>query len=279
MKQPLLSKRLAMETILGPTKNLIKLLKYTNDIVDLSNAKFMHPVELLPIAALISENSKNYIKPKNENCSSYLNYFNFPNGLTKPNQPSSKYIPIYKFSASGKDDKSLRDKSVILESLIAICLSKLGSPEGSVSALNLAIDEIISNIEDHSEAEFGWINARFYPSKKYLDVCMLDRGITIAGKYKKIGIKYNDLEALKNAIEGKSTKPEKTRGSGLRTFVSMINNGFNGEIVIISGNAISYASKAVKPVVEKISVYWKGTIVTFRIPKTHETIDYTKYID
>ena len=166
------------------------MLKSAVDIVDLSDAKFMHPIELLPVSALISEGSKKYIKPKDEVCKSYLNYFNFPSGLTKPKLPSSKYIPIYKFSASKKDDKSLRDKSTILESLIAICLSKLGSPEGSVSALNLAIDEIISNIEDHSEAEFGWINAQFYPAKEYLDVCMLDSGITIAGKYKKVGIDY-----------------------------------------------------------------------------------------
>ena len=268
-----------METILNSTKNLIKLLNNANDIVDLSDTKFMYPIELLPISALISENSKTYINPKDEVCKSYLNYFNFPNGLTKPKLPSSKYIPIYKFSASKKDDKSLRDKSIILENLIAICLSKLGSPEGSVSALNLAIDEIISNIEDHSEAEFGWINAQFYPAKEYLDVCMLDSGITIAGKYKKVGIEYNDLEALKNAMEGKSTKPEKTRGSGLRTFVSMINNGFDGEIVIISGSAISYASKTSKPVVQKISVYWKGTIVAFRIPKTLSPIDYVQFID
>ena len=108
---------------------------------------------------------------------------------------------------------------------------------------------------------------------------MLDRGITITGKYKKVGIIYNDLEALKNAMEGKSTKPEKTRGSGLRTFVNMIINGFNGEIVIISGNAISYASKNNKPIVQKMSVYWKGTIVAFRIPKTLKPIKYVQFID
>lgn len=269
-----------METLIEPTKNLIKLLCNIDNVVDLSETKFLHPIELLPIAALISENSVKYIKPDDKDYQSYLNYFNFPNGLTKPSPNLSKYIPIYKFSASKKDDKSLHDKSTILECLISICLSKLGSPAGSVSALNLTIDEIISNIEDHSEAEFGWINAQFYPQKEYLDVCILDRGITMLGKYKKVGITYkDDLEALKNAIEGKSTKPEKTRGSGLRTFVNMINNGFGGEIVIISGNAISYASKTRKPIVQKISIYWKGTIVAFRIPKTLDPIDYVQFID
>ena len=51
----------AMESILQPTKNLIKLLKSAVDIVDLSDAKFMHPIELLPVSALISEGSKKYI--------------------------------------------------------------------------------------------------------------------------------------------------------------------------------------------------------------------------
>lgn len=269
-----------MESIIKPTKNLVKLLKGINETIDLSDAKFLFPIELLPIAALTSEDLREYTSPNDSNCKKYLNFFNFPNGLAKIGSSSSKYIPIYKFSASKIDNRSLYDKSNIIEGLVKICLSKLGSPEGSLNALYLAIDEIISNIEDHSEAKFGWINAQYYPVKEYLDVCILDRGITINGKYKKVGITYdNDLEALKNAIEGKSTKPEKTRGSGLRTFVNMINNGFGGEIVIISGNAITYASKTKKPVVQKISVYWKGTIVAFRIPKTLDSIDYVKFID
>lgn len=269
-----------MENILIPTKKLIQILKTQKDIINLSNISFSQPIITLPLAALISESELNFIKPVDSNCFNYLKYFNFPDGLTEFKKLSSGYIPIYKFSASKADQKSLKDKSEILENLINICLSKIGSPKGAVSALNIAVDEIISNIEDHSDAQFGWINAQYYPSKKYLDICILDRGITIADRYKKSGkIVGNDLEALKNALEGKSSKPEKIRGSGLPTFTKLITQGFDGEIVIISGNAIVYASKKSQPIVKNLSVKWSGVIVAFRVPKNLKPINYALYID
>lgn len=268
-----------MESILLPTKKLIQLLKISSKTVDLSSMKFGHPIQILPLAAMISEKSLNYILPQSSECAGYMQNFNFPKGLTKF-LPSQKFIPIYKFSASKTNEKSIADKSDILKNLLRICLIKLGSPDGLVSALNLAIDEIISNIEDHSDSKYGWINAQYYPNLKYLDICIVDTGITIKGKYKKAGMIFeNDLEALKKALEGESSKPEKIRGSGLPTFTKMITKGLKGEIVIISGDAIVYASKAKDPVVQKLSIRWGGTIVAMRIPKNLSRVDYTNFIE
>lgn len=268
-----------MESILRPTKKLIEALRKPDEKIDLSLVDFSFPIMILPLSALISENSLEYTLPKNKNCADYLKYFNFPEGFSEFIS-SSKYIPIYKFSASKADEKSITDKSNILKNLIGICLEKLGSPNGSVNALNISVDEIISNIEDHSEAEYGWINAQYYPSKEYLDICIVDRGITINGKYQKVGKNFgDDREALKCALLGESAKPEKIRGSGLPTFTSMITQGFKGEMVIISGNAIVYANEKSDPVVQKLSVRWDGTIVALRIPKNSKSIDYTLHID
>ena len=228
---------------------------------------------------MISKKSISYTPPSNSECSGYLKNFNFPNGLTEF-KPSQKFIPIYKFSAAKADEKSTSDKSNILKNLLDICLIKLGSPDGLINALGLAIDEIISNIEDHSGAKFGWINAQYYPNLKYLDMCIVDTGITINGKYKKVGMIFeNDSDALKKALEGESSKPEKIRGSGLPTFTKMITKGLEGEMVIISGNAIVYANKNSDPIVQKLSVRWGGTIVALRIPKNNAAVDYTEFIE
>lgn len=270
-----------MESLLGPTKNLIKILKNEGNIVDLSGVNFWQPIITLPLASLISEEKHDYIKPKKEKCLEYLDYFNFPNGSTRYETLSSKYIPIYKFSASKKDTKTLLDKSGIIDNLIKICIKKIGSPQGAINALGLAIEEIIDNIEEHSEAKYGWINAQHYPTKKYLDICILDRGITLLGNYQKNGISISDdAEALKNALEGLSTKlSENMRGSGLRTFTSMIREAFEGEMVMISGSAISYTDKTHEPVVKRLSISWPGTIVAIRIPERSEPIDYSRYIE
>ena len=172
-----------MESIIKPTKNLISLLKKVDDSIDLSDSHFLFPVELLPIAALISEKSLKYIKPTDNKCLGYLDYFKFPDGYTKYETLSSKYIPIYKFSASKNDEKTLLDKSGIIDNLIKICIQKIGSAAGAINALSLAIEEIIDNIEQHSEAKYGWINAQYYSTKGYLDICILDRGITLLGNY------------------------------------------------------------------------------------------------
>ena len=268
-----------METLLKPTKKLIETLKKSNNQIDLSLVDFSFPIMILPLAALISEKSLSHTLPKNQQCADYLKYFNFPNGFTEF-VSSTKYIPIYKFSASKADAKSISDKSEILKNLISICLEKLGTPKGSVDALNISVDEIISNIEDHSEAKYGWINAQYYPTKEYLDICILDRGITINGKYKKVGKDFgDDREALKCALYGESAKPEKLRGSGLRTFTKMVTQGFKGEMIIISGDAIVYANEKSDSLIQKLSLRWDGTIVALRIPKNSKPINYALYID
>lgn len=270
-----------MESLLSPAKNLIKILKNEGNIIDLSEINFWQPIITLPLASFISEAKLEFIKPKNEKCLGYLDYFNFPNGYTKYENSSSKYIPIYKFSASKNDAKTLRDKSGIIENLMKICVQKIGSPHGAINGLSLAVEEIIDNIEEHSKAKYGWINAQYYPTKRYLDMCILDRGVTLLENYQKNGISMSDdTEALKNALEGLSTKIiEKMRGSGLRTFTSMIREAFEGEMIMISGPAIAYASKKQEPIVQKISVNWPGIIVAIRIPERSEPVDYAKYIE
>lgn len=270
-----------MESLLSPTKKLIEILKSMETNVDLSGINFLQPIITLPIAALISEEKISYTKPKSEQCLEYLDYFKFPDGYTQYKTLSSKYIPIYKFSALKNDTKMIFDKSGIIDNLIKICIKEIGSPHGAVNALSLAIEEIIDNIEQHSEAKYGWINAQFYPTKGYLDICILDRGITLLGNYQKNGISISDdTEALKNALEGLSTKlPESVRGSGLRTFTNMIRGAFEGQMVMISGSAIAYADKKQEPNVQKLSINWQGTIVAIRIPKSSNPIDYSKYIE
>lgn len=268
-----------MESLINPTKNLFSILNQSDKLIDLSNIKWLYPIEILPLAALISENNLRYQYPLDTKCKEYLKYFKFPKGLQKYTKNSFYCLPIYNFSASMKNISSLQTKSEIISNLIDVFAKNIGSPKGAINALSLAIDEIISNIEDHSEALRGWIHGQHYPNKKFLDVCILDRGITIKGCYQKNGRKiFEDKDALIKALQGESSKPEKIRGTGLRTFIEIILGAFGGEVIIISGNAIFYSSKKTKPIIKNLSIRWQGTIIAFRIPKMTKNIDYTKYI-
>ncbi len=269
-----------MESLIGPAKQLIGFLNDAHGVVDLSAMRFAYPIQLLPAAALITEKSLEYKMPSSSSCAGYLQYFHFPKGFTQFKSVSSSYIPIYKFHGINGTEAEISNKSDILRNLMRIMLRDLGSPTGAVNALELVVDEIVSNIGEHSGAKYGWINAQYYPKKKYLDVCILDRGKSITGRYKEAGkIFLNDLESLKSALEGESSKPEKIRGSGLPTFVKMVTRGFEGEIVVISGNAIAFGNKNSGPLVQNISAKWDGTIVAFRIPSNQNPIDYALYIE
>lgn len=271
-----------MESLIKPVKNLIKLLKNADKIIDLDQEKWLHPFEILPIAAIVSENNLDYIGPANEKCREYLKYFEFPYGLDQFQRMSTKFIPIYRFISSADDSKSIKIKSDIIDNLTKIFIEKIGSPSHIANAMNLMVDEVISNVRDHSDSQYGWIHAQHYPTKQYLDVCILNTGTTIFEKYKKRKVKFpikNDIDALKKALQGYSSKPEMIRGSGLRTFVNMIRKGFKGEFVIISGSAIAYGAYSKIPIVQKISIKWQGTIIAFRIPDSQGKIDYTKYIE
>lgn len=117
---------------------------------------------------------------------------------------------------------------------------QLGFTEKERTPLTYLIDELTNNINDHSFAEYGSIFAQFYPSKKYLDVCICDLGIGILKSYLNNGEYLNShAEAIKLAISGVSTKdrPE-ARGFGISTSLEMLVNGLNGRFFLWSGDAL-----------------------------------------
>src|SRR5690606_32833445 len=97
------------------------------------------------------------------------------------------------------------------------------------------IDEMTHNINDHSQAEQGFIFARYYPASNYIDVCICDGGIGIYESYSK-SPKFHpqsEQEAIEFAINGRSTKdrPE-ARGFGIPTSRDMLVNGLKGKFYL-----------------------------------------------
>ena len=115
--------------------------------------------------------------------------------------------------------------------------------------------------------------AQFYPSNKYLDICILDNGLTLMGSYKKH--KYNvknDLEAVSKAHSGLSTK-NKERGRGIPTSYDMIIKGLKGEFCLMSGNGLILNNKLIE-----MPVSYNGTVIAIRIPSKKKNFIYSKYI-
>ena len=263
------------------------------DVVwDFSKTIFVTPFFLLPLMLYKKQCGKN-VECKNISTTlqSYFTTVHFDKGLTPEelNDGFSKYmesysgktyIPIINFPASEAQNDIKGDILSVVENILIKQLGVKGEMRG---ALSYMLSETIDNITEHSFCDRGYIFAQYYPSRKYIDICIADNGITLLGSYlkaKKEGI-TNDLEAIKNAGTGVSTKnlPDaENRGYGITTCKKMLAKGLKGTYFLFSGQAFHTMKEEESSYVGlPDNVKWDGTIVALRIPYS-ENKDF-KYLD
>lgn len=179
------------------------------------------------------------------------------------------YTPICKFDAHAKDRDGIESQ---LQHLIEIQSKANGKAKVSLSYL---FSELITNIVEHSQSNYGYIYSQYLDGEGYVDICIADKGITIFGSYIQSN-KYDDLiinnsaRALQLAVGGYSTKnrPDaENRGYGISTSIKMLVDGLKGAFFILSGNAFyRHDNTGATTVKLPDSIKWNGTIILLRIP-------------
>lgn len=194
-----------------------------------------------------------------------------------------RFIPIINFPASKPKDDIKNEILSVTENIMVKQLSINGEIR---KALSYMLAETIDNITEHSECERGYIFAQYYPTKKYIDICIADNGISILGSYIKAGKDgiSNDVDALRNAGKGVSTKnlPDaENRGYGITTCKNMLAKGLNGKYFLLSGQAFHTMSEEETSYVGlPENIKWDGTIVALRIPYSeNKNFNFYKYIE
>ena len=89
------------------------------------------------------------------------------------------YIPICRFSRLNKNIDSMQ---TIIQGVIEKQKNldlKLKTP------LSYLISELICNINQHSDSDYGYIYTQYLKRENCLDICIADDGITIYGSYVK----------------------------------------------------------------------------------------------
>jgi len=285
MKQVIIAKirNESLEAQLGLLYEIFKDKSPGEDLeFNLYQVEWICPLVILPISAYINNTHSSY---KLEDCKikSYLQTMKFPVGVDSVDlfeqaiSNGKSYIPI---TVLKQEAGATRDK---LETLFQEKISEiLGNIKGAESAISYPITELVTNIFEHSKKDVGFICAQIYPSKQYLDICIVDCGRGFAKTYKEErGIQLSDGEALIAAMEGKSTKPdpENKRGTGIRTSKDIICKGLKtGKFILISGSMGLVIDSNTENLVSFPQFYWQGTIVAFRIPKPSNPIDIYKFI-
>lgn len=142
--------------------------------------------------------------------------------------------------------------------------------------LTYMIREIMRNIIEHSNSSVIWFAGQHWPSKKFVEIAILDEGIGIASSlmkniyYKQI-IK-SDKEAIalsmlpgvtKTFTRKKRTSDDVWANSGYGLYVtSQLCNDLNGSFIILSGN---HAMRLYNREYRNKNAFFKGTAIRMRI--------------
>jgi hypothetical protein len=157
--------------------------------------------------------------------------------------------------------------ALIAETLTDIIGYHVNISPGLNYSLRLSLNELMTNVVEHSGAKYYYVCAYTYPNRKQLRLCIADRGIGILRSLKKAN-KYelsNSHDAIILATtEGVSARPGRA-GLGLSHLKGFAKVN-QGQMCIISGRGkVFWKYDHGKILKQKMSKPFTGTVVKFVI--------------
>lgn len=249
-------------------------------VMDFARCSFISvsPIVLLAMFAKYSSKQGSKISFVNleDGISSYLSRMNFYKFLDienkenfKRHNPHDKFLPIENVSLSNYSINDIGDK--IRKTIVKNCLFRR-TTEGM---LDYVFGEIVDNIVQHSASEVdGAVICQYYPSGKFLEICIADAGIGIQGSLA-ANPKYEGMDSymlLTHAfsrntgqyIETEYAGGDKVSGGmGLFTVKNLVEKMGGGMFVISNDAAASFYhgtfSRLETP-------YYHGTLISIKVP-------------
>lgn len=249
--------------------------------LDFSEVEWILPCSAIILSGRINEVSIkgakiNYIESKSSQVQDYLSKIGFPLGSKKE---GDTFVPISHFQNNPLDKEQIEKEAGSLFDKIS---SKIPSAFGS-NSVPYILSELADNIDQHSEFTFASLMAQYYPQKDYLDLAVLDNGVSIPFLFEKKNKKFvKDSDAIMKAISGEiSTKEEEgLRGFGLRSCKKLSLEGFNGELHVVSRKgAILFKQKNKPEIYDFDKEILEGTLLYFRLPIPKKEVPFFKLVE
>jgi len=225
----------------------------------------------LPLMAFIIEENANVVLPKDPDVARYIKTVTNSSRFALAQWFKKSYLPLVPLPRQRKSANGILQR--IYE------MHNHGRKCGGENAFKYLIGEIVDNVYEHSEFFNSWVMAQAYASKRFMDICFFDNGITINGCFRKHGIGCkDDCLAISEAINGVSTKGNE-RGFGLNTTMKIFTYGISGKMFVISGNGGIHFTKSQQQLYKLGEAYeLKGTLVSVRIPYPSSEVNIYEYI-
>ncbi len=168
-----------------------------------------------------------------------------------------------------------RQDNELTEKMVNNIKEKWGDQFGGHFTLRYIISELTSNIYDHTSfeekfASQGYTYAQQYPNLNKLDICIMDDGLSIPGRFKKSGMSFDDeCHAIELAISNNSTlsKDPLERGNGLWSTIKLAVEGNGAEVLIVSGKGCLHIRRKNRykyDILDNEDIF-KGTLISFRL--------------
>jgi len=238
----------------------------TTGQLDMSDVDWVYPTTLLPLTGFLmaSKGSElRYRPPSDDDVADYIRLMIENPSRDRP--PRKSYIPNNFLPRNQADAGSILNRIMKLQNE--------GRGIGGQSALAYLIGELTTNIYEHSEFKNAMVMAQRYEKKGFVEITFYDDGITIPGSLRKAGFNYpTDLDAIKDAANGKSSKEALERGYGLGTNVRMCTDidGLGGKVLVVSGRgAFEYCLQKSEQCLYSLGEGFyslDGTLISTRIP-------------
>lgn len=266
---------------------------YDDVIWDFSDSIFFHPFYICGLSLYKNRCERNIIiRGLRDYTKNYLNaiFFDRHRVLSCPEDATQlmsmywtkSYIPICKF------DNSEKTMDFITSGLQNIIQRQCQITDKLVTPISYLIAELVTNIHDHSNSDYGYIFSQYLQRERCLNICIADDGLSVYGSFAKNRLLENMednsqgaiLDAALHHTSSKNLPNAENRGYGLPTSKDMLVNGMNGEFFMLSGGAFHRHNRNEEvSVTLPAEINWQGTIVLLKIPlQISADFDYINYI-
>lgn len=254
-------------SLLSDYKKFEKLAKKyngTSKSLNTSSEPFLGPATIVPLLCFAENNNIQQII-------THQNTFGFVNRVLK-HQETSTTKPFVNLPITKKEFIKNRSATEIAE--------KINDEYGGYYAIHHICTELIGNIYNHTPMEKGYAHqgysfAQEYYNAEKLDICVMDDGLSIPGKFEENNISFiDDCDAISKAISGvttakdEETDPRYSRGAGLLTTLKLVIDGNNGEALIVSRQGcLHIINDDYNYILLDNKDIFKGTLITVRLNK------------
>ena len=227
--------------------------------LNLSNEKFIAPTTMIPLLCFAGrKNIETFLV--NDNIEKYVERI-----LNRKETSTTVPYQILPFSEKERQDKELSFKIT----------QKINHTYGGQYTLLHLFSELTNNIYNHTPfeeelASQGYTYAQEYPNSKKLDLCVMDDGVGIPGRFKRSGISYDDdCHAIEMAISNNSTVTDDKdeRGNGLWSTLRLVVEANKGQALIVSGQGclhITNKNRYRYYLLDNKNIF-KGTLISLRL--------------